>query len=110
MNIVQVPQGRVFGLEGAGVVRRIGSQVKTLCVGDRVAVVDRNMMATTVTTLEILCVKLPDNLGFEEASTMFFPYMTAMHSLIDVGRLEKDQVCKSPLAPTALCKFSSNEE
>lgn len=73
MNIFQVPQGRVFGLEGAGVVRRIGSQVKTLCVGDRVAIVDRNMLATTVTTLEILCVKLPDNLDFEEALDNVFP-------------------------------------
>lgn len=102
MNIVQVPQGRVFGLEGAGVVRRIGSKVKVLCVGDRVAVVDRNMLATTVTTLEVLCVKIPDNLGFNEASTMFFPYMTAMHSLMDIGGLEKKQVCKSPSALTAL--------
>lgn len=96
MNIVQVPQGRVFGLEGAGVIRRIGSQVKTLLVGDRVAVVDRNMLVTTITTLELLCVKIPDSLSFIEASTMFFPYMTAMHSLMDVGGLEKRQVCNFP--------------
>lgn len=93
MNIVKLPQGRVFGLEGAGVVRRTGSQVKTLRVGDRVAVVEHNMFATTVNTLEVLCVKIPDDLGFNEASTMFFPYITAMHSLMDVGGLEKGQVC-----------------
>lgn len=96
MNIVQLPQGNVFGLEGAGVVLRVGSQVKTLNVGDRVAVVDDNVFATAITTLEVLCVKIPDDLGFNEASTMFFPYMTAMHSLMDVGGLEKGQVCKSP--------------
>lgn len=95
MNIVQLPQGRVFGLEGAGVVRRIGSQVRTLRIGDRVAVVEHNMFATTVTTLEVLCVKIPDNLSFNEASTMFFPYITAMYSLMDVGGLMKGQVCNS---------------
>lgn len=96
MNIVQLPEGRVFGLEGAGVVRRLGSQVKALRVGDRVAVVEHNMFATTVTTLEILCVKIPDDLSFNEASTMFFPYITAIHCLMDVGGLEKGQVCNSP--------------
>ena len=95
MNIIQLPQGRVFGLEGAGVVRRIGSQVRTLRLGDRVAVVEHNMFATTITTLEVLCVKIPENLSFDEASTMFFPYITAMYSLMDVGGLMKGQVCKS---------------
>lgn len=102
MNIVQLPQGRVFGLEGAGVVRQIGSQVKTLRIGDRVAVVEHNMFATTVTTLEVLCVRIPDDLSFNEAATMFFPYITAMHSLMDVGGLEKTQVCKCSYAFTAL--------
>jgi hypothetical protein len=92
MNIVQLPQGRVFGLEGAGIVRRVGPQVKTLSVGDRVAVVEHGMFATVVTTLEILCIKLPDDLSFNEACTMVFPYITAMHSLMDVGGLEKGQV------------------
>ncbi len=102
MNVVHLPQGNVFGLEGAGVVRRIGSQVHTLRTGDRVAVVDRNMFATTVTTLEVLCVKIPHDLSFNEASTMFFPYMTAMYSLTDVGNLRKGQVRISPEAFIAL--------
>lgn len=96
MNIVQLSRGRVFGIEGAGFVRRIGSQVKTLGIGDRVAVVDSNMLATTITTLEVLCVKIPDDLSFNEASTMVFPYLTAIHSLMDVGGLKKGQVCSSP--------------
>ncbi|KAL8914311.1 MAG: hypothetical protein Q9171_001031 [Xanthocarpia ochracea] len=41
--------------------------------------------------MELLCVKLPDGLGFEEGSTMFFPYLTAMQSLITIGGLEKGQ-------------------
>ncbi|KAL9121374.1 MAG: hypothetical protein Q9187_002068 [Circinaria calcarea] len=91
MNIVHLPQGIVLGLEGAGIVRQIGSQVKTVRVGDRVAIVDNHMFSTTITTSELLCAKIPDDLSFIEASTMFFPYMTAMHSLMDVGGLEKGQ-------------------
>ena len=106
-NIVQLPQGRVFGLEGAGVVRQVGSRVKSLQVGDRVAVVEHNMFATSITTLELLCVKLPDNLDFEHASTMFFPYITAMHSLADVGGLEKGQVCRYAKTITRRCDSNS---
>ena len=98
MNVVQLSKGQVLGLEGAGVVRRIGSQVKTLHAGDRVAVIEHSMFATTINTLEALCVKIPDDLSFYEASTMFFPYMTAMHSLMDVGGLEKGQVSSYPYA------------
>ncbi|KAL9132080.1 MAG: hypothetical protein Q9217_000116 [Psora testacea] len=90
MNIVQLPK-RAIGLEGAGVVRRIGSQVKTLRVGDRVAMVERGVFSSLITTLEMLCVKLPDCLDINEASTMFFPYVTALHSLKTVGCLEKGQ-------------------
>ena len=54
------------------------------------------MFGTTVTVSEALCLKIPDDLGFNEASTMFFPYMTAIHSLMDVGSLKKGQVCNSP--------------
>ena len=96
MNVVQLPQGRVFGLEGAGIIRRTGAKVKALQVGDRVAVVEHRMFATSVITLEILCIQIPGHLTFEEASTMFFPYMTAMHSLFEVGGLEKGQVSEVP--------------
>ncbi|MCJ1357758.1 MAG: hypothetical protein MMC33_007754 [Icmadophila ericetorum] len=90
MNIVQLPQ-TIFGLEGAGVVRRVGSQVKNLGIGDRVAMVERGTFSTLVVTLEILCAKLPDEISFEEASTMLFPFITATHSLMTVGGLKKGQ-------------------
>ncbi|KAL8775852.1 MAG: hypothetical protein Q9194_003575 [Teloschistes cf. exilis] len=82
---------RPFGCEGAGVVRRVGSEVRSLAIGDRVAVIDRKMFSTSHITREILCVKMPDTLSFDEASAMFFPYATAIHSLITIGNLEKGQ-------------------
>lgn len=94
LKIVE-PDERPFGCEGAGIIRRVGSEVSSLSIGDRVAVIDRKTFSTTHITREILCVKIPDDLGFDEASAMFFPYATAMHSLMTVGQLEKGQVSVS---------------
>ena len=90
MKIVEFPKFAI-GLEAAGVVRRVGSQVRTLHVGDRVAVIDRGVFSTTVVTLEMLCIKIPDSLEFDEASTIFFPYATALYSLMTIGGMEKGQ-------------------
>lgn len=59
------------------------------------AVVDRKMFATIVNTLKAICVKIPDELSFNEAATMFFSYATAMYFLMNVGDLRKGQVCNS---------------
>ena len=91
MRIIELPE-RVLGLEGAGVVRRVGSRVKALRVGDRVATVERGAFSTLIRTLEILCVKVPDEVDLNEAATLFLPFVTAMHSLMTVGGLKKRQV------------------
>ena len=93
MKIVELPE-RVLGLEGAGIVRRVGSAVKDLQIGDRVATMERGAFSTVFRTLEILCVKIPDNLDLNEASTMLIPYVTAIHSLMTVGNVKKGQVSK----------------
>ncbi|KAL8728510.1 MAG: hypothetical protein Q9166_005332 [cf. Caloplaca sp. 2 TL-2023] len=90
LQIVELVE-RPLGCEGAGIIRRVGSEVRSLAIGDRVAVIDRKTFSTSHITREILCVKIPDALSFDEASAMFFPYATAMHSLMTVGNLEKGQ-------------------
>ena len=91
MKIVELSE-RILGLEGAGIVRNVGPEVKTLRPGDRVALVERGTFATAVRTREIFCVSIPDKLDLIEASTMFNPYLTAIHSLQTVGGLQKGQV------------------
>ncbi|KAF7513296.1 hypothetical protein GJ744_009717 [Endocarpon pusillum] len=90
LKVVELDE-RPLGCEGAGVIRRMGSGVTSLSTGDRVAFIDRKTFSTTHITRAIHCVKIPDGLGFDEASAMFFPYVTAMHSLMSVGCLEKGQ-------------------
>lgn len=94
LQIVELDE-RPFGCEAAGIIRRVGSGVTSFAFGDRVAVIDRNTFSTTHVTRETLCVKIPDTLSFEEASAMFFPYATAMHSLMTIGNLEKGQVSRN---------------
>lgn len=93
MGIVELPE-RVFGLEAAGTVRRIGPQVKGLKIGDRVACLERHAFSNLINSSELLCVKIPDSLTFNEAATMLIPYATVIHSLITVGGLTKGQVCE----------------
>ena len=95
MNIVQISEGRSMGVEGSGIIRRIGPEVKNLQCGDRVAVMAGKLFATSVNAREILCRRIPDDLTFNEAATMFFPFLTALHSLVMVGSLRKGQV-RSP--------------
>ena len=91
LGIVELPI-RQFGLEAAGFVARIGPDVKDLKIGDRVLCWKKQAFSTFITVPEFSCAKLPDSLHFDEAATMVVPYVTAIHSLLSVGGLEKGQV------------------
>ncbi|KAI0429154.1 hypothetical protein F5Y09DRAFT_268995 [Xylaria sp. FL1042] len=80
-----------FGYEAAGIVRRIGSNVKKLCVGDRAVVVSSNTFSTVVTESELLCERLPDNISFIDGACIPTIFLTAVYGLIDLGRLTKGQ-------------------
>ncbi|KAJ6441489.1 56kDa selenium binding protein (SBP56) [Purpureocillium lavendulum] len=80
-----------LGLECAGVIRRVGSEVRGLTVGDRVVSFDHGFFASRVTTSSKLVAKIPDNLTFEEAATMPCVYSTAMHALVKVGGVQPGQ-------------------
>ena len=107
MKVVEFPK-RAIGVEAAGIVRKVGSQVKSLRVGDRVAMIDRGLFSTTVNILEVLCTKVPDHLDLIEASTMFFPYATALYSLVTIGGLEKGQVSNLSLS-TYSCRLNPDK-
>jgi NADPH:quinone reductase-like Zn-dependent oxidoreductase len=84
-------EGSGLGIEGAGVIRRVGPGCQ-LKVGDRVAVIGSGTYSTRFITVEDLCVKIPDNLGFEDAATMPCVYSTVIYSLINVGQVKKGDV------------------
>jgi NADPH:quinone reductase-like Zn-dependent oxidoreductase len=94
MNIVELPT-RQFGLEAAGIVTRIGSSVKDFQVGDHVVCLKKSAFAKYICVPEFACAKIPPDVGLEEASSMLVPYTTAIHSLINVGKLAEGQVSSS---------------
>ena len=81
-----------FGFEGAGVVTRVGSGVQHLAVGDRVAFSSTGCFSMSQTMPEIYCTMIHESLTFEEAATMPCVFGTAMYGLVDLARLEAEQV------------------
>ncbi|KAI1118030.1 hypothetical protein F5Y14DRAFT_447438 [Nemania sp. NC0429] len=83
--------GRGFGNEGAGIIRRIGCAVKDLRVGDRVMVCSNGTLSLLATVPAMLCVKIPDDLSFQEAAIIGRAYSKALYALIHVGGLQSGQ-------------------
>ncbi|KAI1828708.1 hypothetical protein F4861DRAFT_535124 [Xylaria intraflava] len=93
MGIVNGPKeaGDGFGVECSGIVRAVGPEVTAVAVGDRVMAVTQDAYATTTRTAASCCIKIPDDLSFEEAAGMPCVYPTVIHGLINLARLEKGQ-------------------
>lgn len=91
MGIIEAPESG-FGVEGAGIVRRTGPDVKDLKPGDRVIVIGHCLFGSKVVVSENCCEKIPDGLRLEDAATMPCVFATSMYSLFDIGRLEQGQV------------------
>ena len=83
--------GREVGIEASGVVRRAGSGVKRLEVGDEVALTVGGCIANRVVVNEHLAFLKPPALSMEEAASALSVYVTAYYSLIHLARLRKGQ-------------------
>ncbi|KAF5228431.1 hypothetical protein FAUST_11078 [Fusarium austroamericanum] len=92
LGIVELPI-RQLGLEAAGYISRVGSNVdpEQLKVGDRICCLKKHAFGTYITVPSIQCIRIPDNVTFDESATMLMPYTTVIHGLFNVARLSKDQ-------------------
>ncbi|KAL9030209.1 MAG: hypothetical protein Q9196_001643 [Gyalolechia fulgens] len=80
------------GLEGAGVVVRVGARVDDLRVGDRVFyIVHEAGMANFVRLPSSRAHRLPEGLDMVGAASLPIAYSTAITSLVEVGRLRRGQ-------------------
>lgn len=84
-----------LGVECSGVVKSLGPDVVDLQVGDRVAAIATSSYSTVLKTPADMCVKIPDNLSFEEAATMPSVFGTVIYGLLHLANLEAGQVSKS---------------
>ncbi|KAJ2982753.1 hypothetical protein NQ176_g1174 [Zarea fungicola] len=116
----------LMGLEAAGVVRQVGQHVTRFAPGDRVLALGTGCFTTQLAIESHRCVKLPDSLSFEAGATMPIVYSTAIHGLLEMGRLQAGdsvlihsacggvglaaiQVCQM-VGATIYCTVSSDEK
>jgi NADPH:quinone reductase-like Zn-dependent oxidoreductase/acyl carrier protein len=83
--------GATLGLECAGRVVRVGPEVTTVSIGDRVAALTGSAFSTHVTIPAKHAVKVPENISPEGAATIPVAFFTAYYSLIRLARLKRDE-------------------
>ncbi|GGZ20951.1 polyketide synthase [Streptomyces olivaceoviridis] len=80
-----------LGWETAGVVTAVGTGVRGLAVGDRVAAVAHPGLATQVLADRRLTHRLPDGLSLAEAATVPIAYLTAWYGLMELAALREGE-------------------
>ena len=80
-----------LGLEGSGIVTRVGSGVTTFKQGDRVIFFHLGSYKTIVRAEEQTVVKLPANTSFAEGAALPIVFSTVIHSLANVANLRKGE-------------------
>ena len=88
---LRAPKNRVPGLDVAGTVVEIGTDVTRFAVGDDVFGVSRGSFAEYACAREDKLARKPANLTFDQAAVVAISGLTALQGLCDVGRLEAGQ-------------------
>ncbi|KNG83279.1 putative polyketide synthase [Aspergillus nomiae NRRL 13137] len=78
-----------LGLEGSGVVRRVGSNVVDLKVDDKVLAIGFGLFRTLATIPAEQCLRIPDGISLEKASTMPAAYVSVIYSLLHRAVLDR---------------------
>ena len=88
---VRKPKNPVLGLDVAGTVAAVGADVTRFAVGDEVFGISRGSFAQYAAAREDKLAHKPANLSFNQAAVVAISGLTALQSLLDVGRLEAGQ-------------------
>jgi NADPH:quinone reductase-like Zn-dependent oxidoreductase len=88
---LRTPKSAVPGLDVAGVVVAIGSEVTRFQPGDEVFGVSKGSFAEFAAAREDKLARKPSKLNFEQAAAVPVSGMTALRGLSDVGRLQAGQ-------------------
>jgi acyl transferase domain-containing protein len=80
-----------LGGECAGRIVAIGDGVSDLRVGDHVIAIAEGSFANYATTPAALVRPIPEGIGFPEAATLPFAFMTAHHALLTLGELKRGE-------------------
>jgi NADPH:quinone reductase-like Zn-dependent oxidoreductase len=84
-----------LGLEAAGIIDALGSDVQSLAIGDRVAVIPGDMAGSYYGELALApartLVKIPHDQSWQDAAATWMAFATAWAGLIDIARLSAGQ-------------------
>lgn len=80
------------GFEACGMIRRVGSCSVNFNPGERVVVFGTGLFTTRKIVSSKSCLRVPDNVSSQDAAALPIAYATAIHSLINLGQLQKGQV------------------
>lgn len=80
-----------IGFAAAGVVLHSGSAVGQFAPGDRVVVCQSGALCTSLTVKADSCVRLPEDVTFDEAAMMPLTQCTAWYALVRRARVQKGQ-------------------
>lgn len=80
-----------FGLEGTGLVRRVGSSIKDVRVGEAVLVMGTGLLCTRKIIDAKYCAPLREGLSLADAATMACVYGTVIHSLLHISKIQQGQ-------------------
>ncbi|PRQ09065.1 type I polyketide synthase [Enhygromyxa salina] len=83
--------GLDLGIEGAGVITGVGSQVQHLAVGDRVMGVMPAAFGPVAVADGRLLVKVPERWSFEQAAAVPIVFLTAYYALVELAKLARGQ-------------------
>ncbi len=83
--------GPMLGAECAGVVERAGEDVTAFSCGDEVMGIAPHSIARYGTTSELLLVRKPKQLGFEEAAGVPVAFLTAAYALYRLARIRRGE-------------------
>lgn len=76
-----------LGIECSGIVSRIGAQVTSLSVGDRVCAMSHGAYSTVARCPATSAARIPESMSFATAASVPVVYCTAYYGLVDLGRL-----------------------
>ena len=84
--------GPTLGMECAGVVTRVGSDIRRFKRGDRVVAFAQGAFRSHAVVPEFAASHITDDLTFEAASTIPVAFLTAYYSLVHLAHLRKGEV------------------
>lgn len=87
----QIPDDSGYGLECAGIVSKVGANVKTFQPGDRVCAISPATFATYSLAPQSLTIHIPEDMTFEVAASIPSVFCTAQYSLVQAARLQKGE-------------------